>query len=86
MNEDTPLTEVAHHLPALAANALGTYHVDVQIAVLTTVRSSVVYLERMGVVLDPTAYEAVISALTLSLTPAYNDLRECRLFVEGMAP
>lgn len=72
MKSDTPLTEVAHHLPAEAAGLLGTAPWAVQESVLRAVRDYVCYLERSEVTLDPMQYDTIIGSVVLVLMPAHN--------------
>lgn len=60
MKHDTPLIEVAHHLPAATASFLGTCNSVVQEVVLGSVRTFVTEIEARGVALDTLAYDAVI--------------------------
>lgn len=63
MQHDTPLTEVAHHLPSIAAGVLSDIsNPVVQELVLKNVRSFVVAIEDRGVELDALEYDAVLSA------------------------
>ena len=59
MNIDTPLTEVAHHLPTAAAEMLGDANWEIQEFVLTNVRNFVCGLE-LSVTLDPIQMAAVL--------------------------
>lgn len=72
MNNETPLTEVATHLPRAGAAVLTTFSYPVQSAVLVQIREIVVHWEEHGYVFDPIAYEATLEALCKSLGPAYD--------------
>lgn len=67
MKHDTPLEEVALHLPAATAAALGDTNFVIQEVVLTHVRDFVVDLERRGISLDSIAYDAVLGGLCEAL-------------------
>lgn len=82
MKDDTPLTEVAHHLPASSAAHLGEFPSKVQFAVLEAIRASVVFLEESDVRLDPTQYSAVLAAQVAMVTPAYHELFKTREALE----
>jgi len=74
---DTPLTEVARHLPREAATQLSDYEPDVQMAVLTQIRAMVVYWEKQHV-FDPIAYEGLLNGLVPVLTLLYAELGRLR--------
>lgn len=61
LRNETPLTEVAGHLPPEAADLLMGYSPEVQMAVLTVLREAICYWENKGIVLDPVAYAAVVT-------------------------
>lgn len=74
MSPDTPLTEVAGHLPREAAAHLSDYAPEIQTAVLTQVRSTVVYWETRHYVFDPIAYEGLLNGLVPTLAPLYAEV------------
>lgn len=61
MNEDTPLTEVAHLLPTEVASFLSGLNEDLQAPTLEAVRSLVTTIEEEGVTLDVFQLEAVLT-------------------------
>jgi hypothetical protein len=63
LKPDTPLAEVARHLPTKAADHLLKEDAFVQEMVCTLIRDAVVFWEEQGVVLDPMAYQAVLNSL-----------------------
>jgi hypothetical protein len=65
MNYDTPLPEVAHHLPVAAARMLGVEHPVVQESTLVHIRSLVSFMEEEGVELDPIQYTKILECLTV---------------------
>lgn len=67
MNEDTPLTEVAHHLPAETAAYLMDLSTTTQNAVLKSVRSFVAALEERTT-LDPFQYEVVVDVFAVTIS------------------
>lgn len=78
MNSETPLTEVAHHLPAQAAGILGDCPNAIQIAVLTTIRSFVCHLETAEVTLDPIQYDIILAGVAYVLIPVHVNLYKVR--------
>jgi hypothetical protein len=74
MNMETPLTEVAHHLPAETAGALGEFPQSVQVATLGAIRLTVSCWEEAGVSLDPMQYAVLLSTLTKTLSTTYAEL------------
>lgn len=74
MNRDTPLKEVAHHLPAEAAEVLGEQGETIQLGVLACVRESICTLEEMGVGLDPVQYQAVVGVLVASAGALFEEI------------
>lgn len=63
MKPETPLPEVARHLPTKAAELLLSESPRIQEMVCTLIRDAVVFWEEQGVVLDPVAYQAVLNSL-----------------------
>lgn len=74
MNADTPLAEVALHLPKDAATLLLTQDELVQTCVLIHVRAAVVFWEQEGHVFDPVQYEGVLNGLVPALTSLSNEM------------
>lgn len=74
MTPDTPLTEVAAHLPAETAALLLEHEPEVQSAVLTQVRAVVVFWETQRYVFDPIAYEGILRAFVPTLAPLYAEV------------
>lgn len=67
MNLDTPLDQVAHHLPTHVAAALADCDSAVQHVVLRHVRLFVTSLEQDKIQLDTIAYARVLSAFVDSV-------------------
>jgi hypothetical protein len=63
MNQDTPLEEVAAHLPAEAAEYLLPFPPGIQRVVLGQLRIVVAYWEGRGLTMDPITYEIVITSI-----------------------
>jgi len=63
MKPDTPIAEVALHLPAPAAALLSECDPAIQEAVLADVRTFVVTIEEGGATLDAIAYGVVLGGL-----------------------
>lgn len=78
MNLDTPIHEVAQHMPQEAAAFLMRHSEEVQIATLTQIRSIVAYFETKRVVMDPIAYDAILRGMTLVLAPLYEEITRLR--------
>lgn len=78
MKPDTPLEEVAHHLPLQAAKHLVTVPDYIQNAVLRQVRVVVVYWETQRYVFDPVAYEGILDAFVATLVPLYTETVKLR--------
>ena len=74
MTPETPLEDVATYLPREAATVLMDTDPIVQTAVLTHLRSMLVYWERGGYDLDPVAYEGVLNALIPVVGSIYKEL------------
>jgi hypothetical protein len=74
MKPDTPLTEVAHHLPLDAALRLSKERGEIQTAVLAQIRTVVVFWETSRYVFDPVAYEGILDALVATLIPLYQTI------------
>ena len=67
MSPDTPLPEVAHHLGISAAALLSVQPSDVQILVLTIVRTTVQWWEKNNVQFDAIQYEAALEAVVTAV-------------------
>lgn len=78
MKPDTPLTEVAAHLPREAAGHLSNYNPNVQTAVLTQVRALVVFWEARGYAFDPIAYEGLLNGVVPTLAPIFAEVVRLR--------
>ena len=76
MTPETPLAEVAHHLPMEAAGHLLNYPSDVQQIVLHQIRITLVFWEERGYNLDPIAMEAALIALVSPLASLTQDILE----------
>lgn len=63
MNLETPLSEVANHLPSELAELLLDEHEWVQTLVLTQIRAVVITIEESGTTLDTIQYHSVIGAV-----------------------
>lgn len=74
MNVDTPLEEVALHLPKEAASLLCGQDTLVQTCVLIHVRAAVVFWETEGYVFDPVQYEGVLNGLVPTLASLSNEM------------
>lgn len=85
MNEDTPLREVAQHIPAAVAMELIELSEDLQESVLMTVRAAVLGLEEMGCHLDPVQYDAVVSQFAIIAMPAHQEIVRLRMSMLGAA-
>lgn len=85
MRPDTPLTEVATHLPLPAAQILDEMAEDVQEYVLSQMRRVIVWWEEQGYVLDPVSYEAVLTALVACLTPQAEEIRRAARTIATLA-
>jgi hypothetical protein len=64
MNVNTPLTEVAHILPAETASLLLHLPTDRACAVLAEIRNIVTTWEENGVTMDPITFGVVIHSVT----------------------
>lgn len=73
MNIETPLEEVAQHLPTEAASFLLAQPSEVQMYALMSVRLTVSSFEANGAQMDPMTYDAVVSALTSVFVGAGHD-------------
>lgn len=69
MNVDTPLPQVAMHLPADMARLLDTHDSEVQTSVLTKVRELVTDIEK-NVTMDPVTFDAIMQAVVPHLVQA----------------
>lgn len=69
MTPETPLPEVARHLPQAAAAILDQHSEGVQVYVLTQIRAIVVYWETQRYVFDPVAYEGILNAFVVNFAP-----------------
>lgn len=76
MSPDTPLEEVARHLPPEAAEHLDGLHSEVQIQTLTLLRVVVSYWDANNYTFDPIAYEGMVNALVGSIAPLFDALRD----------
>jgi hypothetical protein len=74
MSPDTPLHEVAHYLSQETANRLLRETVEVQMAVLTAVRSFVTMIEA-DTVLDPIEFQDKLHKFVHSFLLAYRGER-----------
>jgi len=75
MMPDTPLEEVASHLPAEAAKYLmGRNDQNLEQAVLKHIRTLVVFWETHNYVFDPVLYEGMLTALVPSMCGIYAEL------------
>lgn len=73
MTPETPLPEVAHHLPAQAAEHLLAYDPIVQEATLKQVRDMVVFWETQRYIFDPVAYEGILMAVVATVASLYHE-------------
>lgn len=70
---DTPLPEVAAHLPRESARSLMELPNHVQVAVLHSLRGMIAGWESTGVTLDPIQFEGVTAAVVEQLVEATLD-------------
>lgn len=63
MKPDTPLPEVARHLPTRAAEQLLKEPYLVQEMTCQFIKDAVVFWEEQGAALDPLSYQAVLNSL-----------------------
>lgn len=85
MRPDTPLDEVARHLPINAAKSLVHVEETIQTAILRQVRVLVVYWETQRYVFDPVAYEGILDAVVATLIPLYRENIAHRLAGQDLA-
>lgn len=69
MNRETPLEEVARHLPTEVAQVMIPYSYPVQESVLRQTRSALTGLEEMKAMLDPVQMEAFLTVFVGSIAP-----------------
>lgn len=74
MKENTPLAEVAAHLPQEAAQLLMLCSDSVQTEVLRQMRSVIVYLEESDCLFEPVSYEFILNAVVASIAPLYGEI------------
>ncbi len=85
MRPDTPLDEVARHLPLNAAKTLVGEDPLIQDAVLRQVRVMVVYWESQRYVFDPVAYEGILDAVVATVIPLIKEAAVLRLTSKELA-
>lgn len=76
MKLDTPLAEVAHHLPARTAAVVAGLSSMLQESVLTQVREFVVGIEAGRITLDQIAYEVVLESFVMSTLSVLLDVQQ----------
>lgn len=85
MTPETPLTEVAQHLPRESASLLMECDSDIQTAVLMHIRALIVYWETQRYVFDPIAYEGVLMGVVAMLIPLHADLISLKMNIRGLS-
>jgi hypothetical protein len=84
MTLDTPLAEVAAHLPRQAAITLVEKHPLVQKTTLEMVRSALVFWETNGVDLDPIQFDAVVTILVVQVSGLEEALLDSTIKLESL--